>query len=407
MDPKVPAPAVAPLSRPQLPIIPHFTTRITERERDRIAKLARRLLAAEPALVDSAPFGVGVSAGLGPWASLILEDHSWIDLFQSRGDAAYSYRALLLAQEGDIALIGTGRDQDFEAYFREVLDLGKVEVLAPSALQSRTSLTARCLDDLELLDDLVRFAQHQGGLNLVAYMGTGGAWQLAGRIAELSGVDVQVAAPLPRLTRRVNDKVWFAEQVIQLFGKRALPATFAAFGLSAAAGRLAALAKTHASVALKLAHSASSEGNFVFDAAEILDLSLGKLRQRLEEMLIGAGWRGDFPLLITAWETPLLASPSVQAWIPRPNEGDVIIEGVFDQKVRGMARIFSGAVPSRLPTFLQQEIAQKGAQIGLLFQDLGYFGRCSFDAILVGENPAAAALHWVECNGRWGGLRFP
>ncbi|MGI9227281.1 MAG: hypothetical protein ACR2PU_00675, partial [Gammaproteobacteria bacterium] len=36
-----------------------------------------------------------------------------------------------------------------------------------------------------------------------------------------------------------------------------------------------------------------------------------------------------------------------------------------------------------------------------------YFGRCSFDAILIGRDLSQATLHWVECNGRWGGVSIP
>lgn len=35
------------------------------------------------------------------------------------------------------------------------------------------------------------------------------------------------------------------------------------------------------------------------------------------------------------------------------------------------------------------------------------FRSCSFDAILVGKEMENAKLHWVECNGRWGGVSIP
>ena len=43
----------------------------------------------------------------------------------------------------------------------------------------------------------------------------------------------------------------------------------------------------------------------------------------------------------------------------------------------------------------------------MLFQRLGYFGRCSFDAVIAGESYEQAELHWIECNGRWGGVSIP
>ena len=42
-----------------------------------------------------------------------------------------------------------------------------------------------------------------------------------------------------------------------------------------------------------------------------------------------------------------------------------------------------------------------------LFQDLGYFGRCSFDCIVTGAADGGPEVHWIECNGRWGGVSVP
>jgi hypothetical protein len=46
-------------------------------------------------------------------------------------------------------------------------------------------------------------------------------------------------------------------------------------------------------------------------------------------------------------------------------------------------------------------------KLALLFQHLGYFGRCSFDTVIAGDSLEGAALHWIECNGRWGGVSLP
>src|SRR5690606_34224305 len=52
-------------------------------------------------------------------------------------------------------------------------------------------------------------------------------------------------------------------------------------------------------------------------------------------------------------------------------------------------------------------IAREAVLLASLFQQLGYFGRCSFDTILVGPDPATAEVHWAECNGRGGGTSIP
>jgi hypothetical protein len=56
---------------------------------------------------------------------------------------------------------------------------------------------------------------------------------------------------------------------------------------------------------------------------------------------------------------------------------------------------------------LQERIVLGAACLARYFQNLGYFGPCGFDTILVGNSLEDAAIHWVECNGRWGGVSIP
>jgi hypothetical protein len=392
---------------PRLPIVPHLRANVGEAEREDIERLAERLLADEPTLGATFAFGPKVSAGFGPWPCFLLEDHSAISLFERAGDLSYSYRALLLAGDGDLVAIGVARSPGFEAYCRDLLGLGKSDVLSPRPANRQTPLTVRCANDGRMLQRIADSARQSGGLNVIPYMGTGNVWVLAGKISDLSGVAVHVAAPPPRLTQRVNDKLWFAAQVAELFGPQAVPSSHAAFGLAALAGRTATLAKTHAAVAIKVTDSASSAGNIVLDSTEVQAYSLKDLRRKLHRLLRRVGWRGRLPLMATAWESPIVASPSVQLWIAGRETGEIAIEGIFDQFVTGKTRVFRGAAPTSLAPHWQQRIADQAAKLGLLFQNLGYFGRCSFDAILVGPSEAAAQLHWIECNGRWGGTSIP
>jgi hypothetical protein len=84
-----------------------------------------------------------------------------------------------------------------------------------------------------------------------------------------------------------------------------------------------------------------------------------------------------------------------------------VVEGIFNQLLSGDIGRFSGAAPSGLPAPWQARLADEAVRIGYLFQQLGYFGRCSFDSILLGEEFTQAELHWIECNGRWGGVSIP
>jgi hypothetical protein len=366
-------------SRRTIPVVTHFAVEIDGGERRDLARLARRLLADEPAL-SGTPFGPGVRAGLGDGPGLVIEDHSWISLFEHVGDVAYTYRALLLAGDGDQVAIGVERNPAFERYCREVLGLGDVEVLTPEVGASTDPIALRCAGDDGILDKVAARARAAGVLDLLPYMGTGGVWRLAGAIAARAGVQVRVAAPPPRLVRRVNDKLWFADRVVEVLGRE---------------------------VAVKIPDSASSSGNVVLEASDLRDLEAAALEEHVLGVLRRAGWRGGYPLMVTGWERPVLASPSVQLWVPAPEDGGPVVEGVFDQVLVGTAAVFSGAAPSTLPPEIQTRLVTEAARLACFLQELGYFGRCSFDAIVVDDQPGTARLHWVECNGRWGGVSIP
>ena len=66
-----------------------------------------------------------------------------------------------------------------------------------------------------------------------------------------------------------------------------------------------------------------------------------------------------------------------------------------------------GARPTGLDRAWQDRLALEAYRLGTLWQLLGYYGRCSFDAILVDARDSDCRLHWVECNGRWGGTSIP
>lgn len=392
-----------------IPVVEQIPVTLEAAERARLKALAGRLLAAEPALNATAAFGAAVAPGCQAGPAVLIEDHSTITLFSRAQLSIYDYRALLLAGQGDTLVIGTARNEVFEDYCRSCLGLGDagIEVTAVSSPQAGGSLALAAAEDRPLLARLAARGRQGGGLTLVPYMGTGGVWRLAARLAAEARQPVRVAAPPPRLARRVNDKAWFAARVAEALGPQAAPPSETVFGHAALADRLARYARSYPSVAVKVSDSASSAGNLVFEAAELAALSLRRLCEELRSRLAAVGWPGTFPLMVTAWEQPVLASPSVQLWVPTADEGAPVVEGIFDQAVTGRQAAFAGAQPSTLPPALQQRAATQAVCLASLFQALGYFGRCSFDAVVVGEEEATARLHWVECNGRWGGVSTP
>lgn len=394
--------------RLRLPIVPHHLVGISLEEEQRIIDLARQVQAEDPRLSRIPQLSENLETGFIDAPSLLIEDHSGIQLAHERGaDTNLSYRALLLAREGDLLAVYGDRFPAFEAYCRDSLGLGRVEVVAPHLSDPLQSLASACLGDRHLIERAVHRARKGSGLNLIPYMATGGIWRLAGEIASRAGVPVRLCGPPPALMRAVNDKLWFARWATKLLGRDAVPHSRAVYGMAALVGHLRYFMQQHGRVAIKLSHSAASLGNLVLDSAEFGDLEVPDISARLTEMITQRGWQNPFPVQVTAWEGPILATPSVQLWIPHPHDGPAIIEGVFDQIVINANARFAGAVPSDLPAPVQERVARDAGKLGLLFQSLGYFGRCSFDAVLVDGGNHAPQLHWVECNGRWGGVSIP
>lgn len=408
-DVSAPPPPALATGRPALPVVGRSADAPAPAERDRLDALAARLLASEPALAATGAFGPRVAPGVGPGPGLLFEDHGEIPLIGGRGDSALQYRALLLAGDGDLVVLGGARSAAFEAYCRDTLGLGSPEVhVVPPGAPGRVRTVARgLLATPEALARILAVARRHGALNVLPYIGTGSVWRLAGLIAAQADAEVRVAASPPRLTQRVNDKLWFAERVVEVLGRDALPPSYHAFGPAALAARVAALARRCERVVIKVPDSAGSAGNLALAADSVRGLSLAKLRMRILGLLRHLGWRATYPLMVGVWECPALASPSAQLWVPLRADGPPVLEGLFDQVVEGPGGEFVGAVPCALPEPWRARLATEALRLAWLFQALGYFGRCSFDAIVTGADYGPAALHWIECNGRWGGTSIP
>jgi len=397
------------LSPPSIPIVSQFDVQVSNADRDRIAALTQRLLADEPGLDRTDVFGPAVQCGLGEGPSLLFEDHSQISLFSEIEDTPLEYRTLMLAGDGDMMLVGGQRFPEFEVYCREWLRLGRVKIVNPRKDPSGSFVptSKRCIADEMLLEEICDLASRHGQLNVVPYIGSGNAWQLAAEIASRSSATVRVAAPPPRLTRRVNDKLWFTGRVRDVLDRQASPITYSVFGPAALAARMKSLATRHDRVVVKIPDSAGSLGNVVFYSSDIVGQSLMTLRLRILDILQERGWQGGYPLIVGVWDQPVIASPSVNVWVPRPEDGTPVVEGVFTQILSGVEGEFIGAENCVLPDVLQTRLVREAKLMAHLFQNVGYFGRCGFDAVLVGRSLAHADLHWVECNGRWGGVSIP
>ena len=375
----------------------------------RIEGLAKKQLINFPRLNDPSIFGDNVRQGFCEGPTLFLEDHQGIELMPVERRAIHEYRILGLARPGDFCLISRPRSGPFEQYLGELFGSKNSVILQVNRGEDRLrrTLAAACLENEAAMAQLVAAASNAGTLNICPYLSSGHDWLLGAEIASRSGCPVQICAPLPQLSRRVNDKLWFADQIGNLLGKDAVPPTYSVYGPVAAAVILRKLAKRYERLVIKLPASAGSMGNIVLESEFVRSVSLVELRNHFLDRLHVMGWYDHYPLLVGVWEVGAFASPSAQIWVPELDSGLPIVEGIFGQTLSGERQSFAGATQIILPAELEMRFCREALAISTYFQRLGYIGRLSLDALLIGENVDNAELHWIECNGRWGGVSIP
>ena len=394
--------------RSAIPVVEQIGVAVSPSERDRLAAIARKLLRDNPSLGRTDVFGPLVSAGLTEAPAALIGDQREIGLHEAQPEQTLEHRIALLSGNGDILVLEQNCPA-YERYLKELLGLDEFRVIAlgPPQTGRPAPIASRCCKSQIILSQFVTAAQKSGCFQVVPHIGAGSAWTLAATIAREAGVPVAVAAPPPQLTNRVNDKIWFANRIREVLGPDALPPTFAAFGPAAIAAKIARIARSSERIIVKTPDSAGSVGNVALDSTLVRGLGLDRIRNLVLSLLRVRGWRGRFPLLVGVWEGGAVASPSVQIWIPPPDQGGPIIEGLFEQHVAGPDAEFVGAVPARLTAPISDRIAREAASLATLLQYLGYFGRCSFDCLVTGSVDGKTSLHWIECNGRWGGVSVP
>ena len=340
--------------------------------------------------------------------SLVLDDAQVIPLANRFYDTGFLQdRALLRGYEGDTVVTSTPVNRAFETYCREQLNLGSPEWLHCRPTQSKRGLAGTCWKDKDLREKLIQQVQEGKLQYLHPNMGTFPAWALGMLLSRAAGRKIKVIAPHPTLTTAVNNKVWFTRVTAKLLGTSHTPYSRPANSYSGLASLARQLGHRGSRLVIKMPDSAGGAGNLVFGADEFSHQGLGQVQKTLKKMLEPLGWNGHKTLLISCWETDVLSTPSIQAWIPPIADGAPIIEGVFEQMVHDETGIFEGSHPAHLPQHLHRALLQDGLALSELFQMLGYVGRCSFDTIIVGQSAEHARVEFIECNGRWGGTSIP
>lgn len=374
-------------------------------ERETADRLIRRYLRDEPALTASQHFGAFVRQGMGKGHSLMLGDQSEIALASAQTETTLDYRMALLAERNDTVVVRKV-DPDFGDYLTGCLDLDGIDFVETGGTWG-ASVASACRTDAAVFARLRNTLAAHGEMTLLSYLTSGNVWRLAQALAESERLPVFVAGPTPRISQRSNNKLWFTSLARDLLGRDAVPPTLSAYGPAAAAALAAKLAGSAPQVVVKVPDSAGSAGNIRIASSALEGLSLAEIRAFLLERLVGIGWSGRYPILIGVWENNVTCSPSAQLWIPDKAAGPPVVEAVMEQRVLGKERAFVGGLRSDLPQSLQKELAREAFCIGFVLQHLGFFGRCSMDAVLRETDGGETEIHWIECNGRWGGMSIP
>ena len=377
--------------------------------RDNIAAVAQEILAEERGLGDVSVFGPEVHCGIGDGPAVLFGDASEIALLSELGGARHDYRLGWLADSGDAVVIGCHPCEAFEAYQRSVLDQPGIRYLHMNAPKRRLEQPAPilCLRDRHCFDAIAELARSSGGLTVVAHIVTGTIWALAARLRQEAGVPIFVAGPPPRLGRATNDKLWFGATVRRLLGNTATPEKRAAHSLSALTRHVSDLLPKWQKLVVKVPDSAGGLGQFVLVTEPLRRLGVRGLYDFLNSKLLEYAPHRRFPVAVEVWDANVVASPSVQVWIPLSSQGTPVIEGVYEQLLASDNLTFRGATTATLPPAIDAALAEGAMILSMAFQALGYFGRCSFDAVVTGPDPARGSIHWIECHGGWGGVSIP
>jgi hypothetical protein len=368
--------------------------------KDRIREIAELLLGADDALRNGRWRRPLLASGVREGPAFIFEDHSEIPM--SPPDShTLEYRMAWLAKGADLVGLAGARVPAFERYLSLDLALGGFEAIEATG-NPGAPLAQRFLEDRSALEELASRAKSGGGLTIFPFISSHSVWVLGARLVELTSQPVRVAGPSPALSERVNNKLWFTQRVRELLGAQALPRTHVASDERELIAHLERLADLGGTLVVKVPSSSGGRGIVTIDASFVGSSREGATVEWLQSVLSASGWDGRYPLVVGQWEEPVVGSPSVQVWIPNRGTGAPLVEAIVDQVVvRGR---FVGASRSEIPERVQAQLAIEGMELALLLQRLGYFGRCSFDALLLGKTVGEASVRWLECNGRWSGV---
>jgi hypothetical protein len=339
-----------------------------------------------------------------PSPTLQLDDVSGIPfLVDVAGVEEYQHRGRLRAEGHDVYVTVTPEAVGYEPYCRNALRMGAPEHLVADPVGPPIAVARACTAG-NTHTRLVEVARDAGGMTVHPYMGIEDVWELAAMLSVDSRSPVRVISPPPPVTWIANDKALFDELVARVLGRDALVETRISRDAAGIETDLRMMAQRHNRVGLKRTRCASAMGNAVFASHDVH--SERDAAGMVQEFLRRTRWPDGEEVLTVAWlDTDL--SPSTQLWVPPLGAGDVRLDGIYEQILKGEEKVFVGSRPSTLPDAVNQELATGALMVATALQELGYVGRCSFDHLVTGDPNGNFQTVFTECNGRWGGTSTP
>lgn len=382
---------------PIYPTIEHYTTIHQHLARANDPRLAFRLDWQAHAWTTEEPES---------WPTVYLEDISGIPFVDViPGAEEYQHRARVRAYDGDLFACVSIPAEGYEAYCQNHLQMGAPELLIAEPVAGLAQVARACQHG-QTFDTLVARARQGGGMLIHPYMGIEDVWTLAQKIAAKAEVPVKVIAPTPHALWIANDKASLDDVVRTIGLPELMVETTVATTPEALAKDLKQMAARHQRVGLKRTRCASAMGNAVFESAEVLAQDDTQTLEMVQDFLTRTEWEDGEEVLVVQWLTTDI-SPSTQLWIPPLNQGLPYVEGVYEQLLEGLEKVFLGSMPSGLPQVVNEILIDRSLAIAIAFQAMGYVGRCSFDFIVSGDLHNAPVVKLTECNGRWGGTSTP
>lgn len=392
----------------RLPIVQHHWPSPSPSDIRRAVETATDLRSTKPRLRRPSRFAPVACTEIGDEPALQIDDYSEIPLPNRERDAIYmQQRACLRAAPGDWIVTNSPVDPGYIDYFENRLGIVPQQWITAESASGPTKLAISCIRSRSARRTLCHAIRRKGLRYIHPHFASFDVWELAAWLHEFTRMPLQVIGPPVEVCRFANDKVEFADLVARLFGRRFVPSTKGAYCIATLSGAVQELARSHPFLGVKIPNGVGGHGNLFVDTRDVAGKSLREIHSYLGGRFAAAGISTAGRMLVDVWETAVLKSGSIQTWIPPLSEGPPIIEGLFEQIIKGETGQFHGSRELHAPPALGSQIVDQTYLLTIVFQHLGYVGRCSFDFLLVGESMETADVEYIECNGRWGGTSAP